>query len=94
MTRINWLPAMALCTALGISGCVSETPRVDAAWGNSVRSMVEGQTHDPAAAANPPAAAPQVGDGQRLEGVVDVYRKDVAQGSQEVQRDIVINVGE
>jgi len=94
MTTKNWMSAAALGIALAASGCAFETPRVDSGWGNSVRSMIQGQTLDPAAAANPAPAAPEVGDGQRLQAVVDVYRKDVSQGSQEVQRDIVINVGD
>jgi len=94
MRTKNWMSAAALGIVLTASGCASETPRTDASFGNSVRSMIQAQTLDPVAAANPAPAAPDVGDGQRLDAVMGVYRKDVSQGSQEVKRDIVINVGE
>ncbi len=44
--------------------------------------------------ANPPELAPEAGDGARLKNALDEYRKDVAKGSQEVQREIVFEVGD
>ena len=76
------------------AGCASETPYVDARWGESVRSMITAQTADPMAAALPSAEAPQEGDGQRIETTLENYRKDVARGTADVQRDVVINVGD
>ena len=40
-------------------------------FGNSVRSMISAQTLNP----NPEPAGEESGDGQRLEGVLDDYRK-------------------
>ena len=89
------LPACILAGALmaSMAGCADTPPR-DAEFGDTVRSMVDAQTFDPAAASNPPEAVPESGDGQRLENVVDGYRKDVSRGVEDVRRDIVINVGE
>jgi len=89
------LPACILAGALlvPLAGCVDNPPRNEA-FGDSVRSLVDAQTFDPNAAMNPPEAAPENGDGQRLENVVGGYRKDVARGVEDVRREIVINVGE
>lgn len=83
--------AGAALTAL--AGCASETPRVDAEFGNSVRHMVEAQTLDPEASRNPPAEAPAVADGQRVETVLEGYRKDVSRGTEDVRRDVDFSVG-
>jgi hypothetical protein len=82
--------AGAALTAL--AGC-AETPRVDAEFGNSVRHMVEAQTLDPEAARNPPAEAPAVADGQRVESVLEGYRKDVSRGTEDVRREVDFSVG-
>lgn len=89
------LPACLIAGAVlaTMAGC-ADTPRADAEFGSSVRSMVDAQTYDPEAARNPPEAAPASGDGQRLQNVVGGYRKDVARGVEDVRRDIVINVGD
>ena len=76
-----------------VSGC-ADTPRVDADYGKSYRQMVQAQTYDPEASRNPPALAPESGDGQRLKNALDEHRKDVAKGSQDVERPIVFEVGE
>ena len=47
---------------------------------------MQAQTYDPAAASNPPELAPDSGDGARLKNALDVYRKDVAKGSAEVEQ--------
>lgn len=89
------LPACILAGALmaSMAGCADNPPQ-NPDFGNSVRSMVDAQTFDPEAARNPPEAAPEAGDGQRLENVVGGYRKDVSRGVEDVRREIVINVGE
>jgi type IV pilus biogenesis protein CpaD/CtpE len=82
-----------LATAAAGTGCATDTPRVDASLGKSVAAMVQAQTYDPNATANPPALAPEVGDGQRLKNVIDGYRKTVATGTAEVTRPIAFEAG-
>ena len=68
---------LALLATAALAGCATDFPRVDAAWGKSQSRMISAQTFDPQAAAHPPALAPAVGDGQRLQNVLDAHRKDV-----------------
>ncbi len=79
--------------ALAIAGC-ADTPATDADYGRSVSQMIQAQTYDANAAANPPEQAPATGDGARLQNALDAYRKDVAKGGAEVQRKIEFDVGE
>lgn len=67
-----------VATALLIGGCVTSEPvRLDAQFGDSVASMIEGQTYNPAAA-NDPASRPIMGiDGVKAEGNLKAYRQDV-----------------
>jgi hypothetical protein len=74
------------------AGCVDIPSEAD--YGSSVNQMIQAQTYDANAAANPPEQAPDSGDGARLKNAVDVYRKDVAKGGTEVQRDIEFTVGD
>ena len=87
------LTAIVLAPAILVAGCASDTPRVDAALGKSVAKMIQAQTFDPQAAANPPALAPASGDGQRLKNAVDENRKDVGKGVTEVKRPVAFDVG-
>jgi hypothetical protein len=91
MSRVLMGTVTALA-ALATAGC-ADTPS-DADYGRSVSQMIQAQTHDANAAANPPEQAPAAGDGARLENALDAYRKDVAKGSTEVQREIEFSVGE
>lgn len=75
MTTIR-LGLVLLATA-AVYGCATDYPNVDAALGKSQAKMISAQTYDPQAAAHPPALAPAVGDGQRLQNVLDAHRKDV-----------------
>jgi len=84
------LIVIALTSAL--SACASDTPRVDAQLGKSVAQMIQAQTYDPRAAANPPALAPETGDGQRLKNALDANRKDVSKGSEQVAQPLVFEV--
>jgi hypothetical protein len=77
--------------ALAAAGC-ADTPS-EADYGNSVKQMVEAQTYDPAAAANPPEQAPATTDGARLQNALDNYRKDVAKGA-EVKREAEFTAGD
>lgn len=88
ITQATALAVVALLTA----GC-AETPLADADYGNSVRQMVQAQTFDPVAASNPPALAPDIADGPRLEKALEVYRKDVAKGLAEVKQPVVFEIG-
>jgi hypothetical protein len=82
--------ASLVITTLVMSGCANTYS--DADYGRSVRQMVQSQTFDPAAASNPPELAPEITDGQRLKNALDVYRKDVAQGTHEVEQPILFEV--
>lgn len=83
--RLTSLPLLVL-TAAVLGGCATDYPRVDAAFGKSEARMISAQTLDPQAAAHPPALAPAVADGQRLESVLGAHRKDVPQGSKQVSQ--------
>lgn len=67
-------------TALILSACQTDTPRLDAQLGKSVAQMIQAQTLDPRAAANPPPLAPEGADGPRMKNVLDAHRKDVPVG--------------
>lgn len=85
------LVAIVLTSSLG--ACASDTPRVDAQLGKAVAHMIEAQTYDPKAAANPPALAPETGDGQRLRNALEANRKDVSRGSEQVSQPVAFEVG-
>jgi hypothetical protein len=91
MSRL--LIAAAGIATLAVSGCAN-TPASDADYGRSVSHMIEAQTYDSNAAANPPEHAPATGDGGRLQNALDAYRKDVAKGSAEVERKVEFEVGQ
>ncbi|MFL6600893.1 MAG: hypothetical protein ACJ8R9_06135 [Steroidobacteraceae bacterium] len=84
------LIATVLTSAL--AACAADTPRVDAQLGKSVAQMIRAQTYDPRAAADPPALAPETGDGQRLRNALDANRKDVPKGSEQVAQPLVFEV--
>lgn len=90
MSRVLIATITAL-SALAAAGCV-DTP-TDADYGRSVSQMIEAQTYDPAAAANPPEQPPTTSDGARLKNALDNHRKDVALGV-EVKREVEFTVGE
>jgi type IV pilus biogenesis protein CpaD/CtpE len=69
------LAGLALAAALATAGCVTDPVAVEKDFGNSVRQMTEMQTANPSAPAD--ATALDHGDGQRINGVLDAYRKDV-----------------
>ena len=89
---MNTLHALVFVAAgLLLWGC-GNTPS-DADYGESVRRMIEAQTFDLAAASNPPALAPELTDGARLQNALEVYRKDVAKGATEVKQPVVFEIG-
>lgn len=76
-----------LLASLLLASCAtSPAPRVDADLGKSVSSMIQAQTYDPRAAAHPPTLGPAIGDGARLENVLQAHRKDVANGSEPIAK--------
>jgi hypothetical protein len=81
-----------LAAAAALTGCADISP-VDAGMGQSAAHMVEAQTYNPNAAANPPVLAPDGGDGQRLINALDAHRKDVPKGQAQVSQPIVFEVG-
>jgi len=77
---------------LFIGGCASSEPRqLDAAFGDSVTGMIEGQTYNPYAAAAGSDPVMSI-DGQKSEGNLEAYRQDVQKKTQ-VQNVINIGVG-
>ncbi len=85
---------LTLLLAAALAGCATEYPRVDAALGKAQAQMVQAQTLDPQAAANPPALAPAHADGQRLENVLAHHRKDIPeQAAKQVSQSTQFDVG-
>lgn len=85
--------SLALLAAAAIGGCATDFSRVDASFGKSQAQMISAQTYDPQAAAHPPALAPAVADGQRLENVLAAHRKDVPEGAKQVAQTPQFDVG-
>jgi hypothetical protein len=86
--------ALALAGTALLPACeTSDTPHLDAQLGKSVAHMIEAQTYDPRAATDPPALAPEVGDGERLKNAVDASRKDVGTGTQSVEQQHAFDAG-
>jgi hypothetical protein len=77
--------------ALAAAGCADAPSEAD--YGNSVKQMVEAQTYDPAASANPPEQPPLASDGARLDNALAVYRADVAKAAA-VKREAEFSVGD
>jgi hypothetical protein len=78
-------------SALAAAGC-ADTPS-EADYGNSVNQMIQAQTYDPAASANPPEQPPMASDGARLDNALTIYRADVAKAG-EVKREAEFTVGD
>ena len=83
---VTALPALLLCA------CASKPTATESNFGDSVRQIVRAQTYDPGTLTAPSAETIESGDGQRLEGVIEVYRTDIAK-PETVDNEIVINVG-
>jgi hypothetical protein len=83
---------MVTALSAGLSACASEPTATESDFGNSVRSMVMGQTVNPNAAEENRGRHAEQGDGQRGEAVMEAYRDDVTT-SEEASRDLVIDLG-
>lgn len=83
----------ALVGGLFAAGCADLPVEGDHAFGESVASMIEAQTLDPAAGGDADDAAALDGEGRRLENVLEGYRKDNARGTTDVKRNVTFTVG-
>lgn len=90
---MNRRSLVAIAVAVACAGCETESPYFDSRLGTSAAHLVQAQTLDPAAAANPAPLAPAGADGQRIKSAVDQYRKDVNKNEQSVSRPIMFEVG-
>lgn len=74
-----------------LGACTTEPTLTERNFGNSVRQMIQAQTHDPSTLATPSTETVESSDGRRLENVLDAYRTDVAK-PESVNEDVVISV--
>ncbi len=90
MTR-NLILACPLLIAVAIaSGCSSQP--TDAEFGDAVRNVMEYQIHDYEAALHPPPDAVEGSDPDRLNTVIDAYRKGAGE-AQEGPPPVSITIG-
>lgn len=94
MNRQTISLTLIACAALSsVTACSWGGSRVDATYGDSVRSTVRAQLYDPATATNPSTEAVEGTDGQRMETVMEAHRGQAGSG-EAVSNPIVINVGD
>ncbi len=90
MTR-NLILAGPLLIAIAIaSGCSSQP--TDAEFGDAVRHVMEHQIHDYDAALHPPPDAIEGSDPDRLNAVIDAYRRGAGE-AQEAPPPVSITIG-
>jgi hypothetical protein len=92
MTKIIILTCPLLVAAVFASGCSRQPTIPVAEFGEAVRSVMNSQIHDYAAAINPDPNAVEGSDPDRLDAALKAYREDIAQ-PQEVQQPITISFG-
>ena len=90
MSKNTILISQLLIAVVLASGCSPQPTVPVAQLGDSVRSVMGNQIHDPEAAINPDPNAVEGGDPYRLDAVLDAFRSDVSK-PQDVQQPIVIN---
>lgn len=89
-TISNIRALLASAALLAAAGCATGPEAVEQDFGNSVRAMRQAQIANPSAPVdNSPI---DHGDGQRINGAIDAYRKGVSDAST-VKEDLVIGVG-
>ncbi len=90
MTR-NLILAGPLLIAIAIaSGCSSQP--TDAEFGDAVRNVMDSQIHDYDAALHPPPDAIEGSDPDRLNAVIDAYRRGAGE-AQEAPPPVSITIG-
>lgn len=93
MTRNIILTGPPLLIAIAIASGCSHRPTVAAAeFGDAVRNVMEYQIHDYEAALHPPPDAIEGSDPDRLNAVIDAYRKGAGQ-AQEGPPPVSITIG-
>ncbi len=92
MTKNIILTCPLLVAAVLASGCSRQPTVPQAEFGEAVRSVMNSQIHDYAAAINPNPNAVEGSDPDRLDAALKAYREDVAQ-PEEVQQPITISFG-
>jgi type IV pilus biogenesis protein CpaD/CtpE len=77
--KFNWQKQIIfLLPVVLLGGCATEPTRTEAAFGDSVRNMVQAQTLNPSVLTDPSDEVIDSTDGQKLEGVLEAYRTVVA----------------
>lgn len=90
MNALNTLSSAAVLAAIALAtGCAQGPVAVENDYRKSVNQMVELQTANPAAPADTNAV--DHGDGERLNKVMEVYRKDVGK-PESVREDIELEI--
>ena len=79
MTRNLILTGLLLIATAIASGCSGQSTIPAAEFGDTVRNVMEHQIHDYEAALHPPPDAVEGSDPDRLNTVIDAYRKGAAQ---------------
>jgi hypothetical protein len=92
MTKKIILTCPLLVAAVLVCGCSRQPTIPVAEFGEAVRSVMNSQIHDYAAAINPDPNAVEGSDPDRLDAALKAYREDIAQ-PQEVQQPITISFG-
>ena len=92
MKKSEILSCQLIIFTVLLGGCTQQPTTLEAEFGDSVRSVMNGQVHDREAADNPDPNAIQGGDSYRLDKALEANRGDVAK-PQQVQRPINISVG-
>jgi hypothetical protein len=87
--KIDYRTFVLALAPVALSACAAY-PRTEADFGNSVREMISAQTANPGPA---DPAAPEEGDGERLNSVVEAYRSDVSRAGQPAQN-VSVSFGE
>jgi hypothetical protein len=93
-TLIKIFSGLTLALALGVlTGCHTTKTATEEDFGNSVRQMSRSQTLNPSTRSLPDPDPIDVGDGDRLNNVLEAYRQDVSK-PETVKEELVINVGD
>ena len=89
----NLILAGLFLVAIAIaSGCSGQSTVPDAEFGDAVRNVMEYQIHDYEAALHPPPDAVEGSDPDRLNAVIDAYRKGAAE-AQQAPPPVIISIG-